>query len=190
MKYGISYFSLGLVVGFLFTFFLFAKRVNPFPPSQHADTTFVYDTTMHHIYDSIPFPVPVPYKVIDSVAYAYYDTLTIYDTIPVAQTPDEVVADYYRLRYYSDTITDDNLQFYIREQIGANRILNRSTSYVIKRPQTIITRKLNYLYIGGMLGKVNAPMLTYTNDRLYAGAGYDPFNKSLVVSGGIKLYSW
>ena len=172
-------------------YFLFSKRINPFHPTNYADTTYVYDTTKYVIYDTIPYPVPVPVKVIDTLTYSFYDTITTYDTIPIAETPDEVIADYYRLRFYSDTISDKNLDFYIREQIGANRILKRSTSYVIKKPQTIITQRPNYIYLGGSMSLHSTiPSVMYTNDKLYLGLGYDVIQKTPVVSGGMRLLSW
>ena len=187
----LKYLILILILIGVGVYFLFSKRISPFNPTNHADTTYVYDTTHYVIYDTLPYPVPVPVKVVDTLTYAFYDTLTIYDTIPVAQTPDDVITDYYRLRFYSDTISDANLDFSIREQVGVNRILKRSTSYVIKKPSVVITQRPNYIYLGGSFsGDMLAPGVMYTNDRMYFGLGFDVIKKAPVISGGVRLLSW
>lgn len=157
--------------------------------SSVSDTIRVYDSTLYAFYDTIPVPV----QIIDSVPYTFYDTLTYFDTIPIPEPIDTagIIEDYYRLRIYDEVFADDKIEFHLWEQVGANRILKRSTSYRILQPTSIVTQKNHYVYVGFMAyNKGTAPVLTYTNDRLYFGAGYDPFGKTLMFGGGVRLIKW
>lgn len=157
--------------------------------STTNDTTLVYDTAVYEIIDTIPYPVPVPVQIVENITHEFYDTLTIYDTIPIPIDTAGIIADYYRLRIYNDIIADDNLEFHLWEQVGANRVLKRSTSYRILRPDKIVTRYPQSVYIGAMIYDTGlAPMVTFTDQKYYLSAGFDPFNFTWFVGGGVKLW--
>lgn len=173
---------IGLVIGYFLS-----RSVKPNGGGTVHDTTFVYDTAIYELYDTIPVPV----KVIENLTYEFYDTITIYDSIPVAVDTADIIADYYRLRIYNEVFADDNLEFHLYEQVGANRVLQRSTSYRILRPDKIITKHHQYLYGGVSLYKGGASVnLLYSNKRFIVGAGYDPINNSMFVTGGMTLLSF
>lgn len=177
----------GLIFIGLVTGFFLSRSIKTDGGSTLNDTTYVYDTTVYKFYDTIPVPI----KVIENLTYEFYDTLTIYDTIPVAIDTSDIIADYYRLRIYDEVFADENLEFFLYEEVGTNRILNRSTSYRILRPDKIITKHHQYLYGGVSIYTGGASInLLYTNKRFLGGVGYDPMNNSVFMTGGITLLSF
>jgi hypothetical protein len=177
-------------VGFVIIGFIIAWWLKPVPGGgggNFYDTTYIYDTLLYEMYDTIPVPV----QVVENLTYEFYDTITIYDTIPIAEDTTDIIKDYYRLRIYNEVFADDNLEFHLFEQVGANRVLKRSTSYRILRPDKIITKHHQYLYGGVSLYPNGASVnLLYSNQRFIGGLGYDPMNKGIFVTGGLHLLSW
>jgi len=177
----IFYFLTGIVLA-IFVLSIFDK---PEPPK--TDTVYIYDTTTIEV----PVEVPVPHTVYRTDTIT--DTLYVHDTIPADTAA--ILADYFRHKVYSDTIADKDLQFYLTETVYANRIIDRETSYKILQPQTITynAHYTKYVHVGTYVyydgeGAKMALNGVYTTNKYMIGLGYDPINKCVFFSAGIKIF--
>jgi len=184
----IFYFFAGIVLTIFVLTILSRNYFQYFrPQTPQSDTTYVYDTTIVEI----PVEVPQPYAVY--ITDTITDTLYVHDTIPADTAA--ILADYFRHKVYSDTIADKDLQFYLTETVYANRIIDRETSYKILQPQTITynahyTKYVHvgtYVYYDGEVAKM-ALNGVYTTNKYMIGLGYDPINKCVFFSAGIKIF--
>jgi hypothetical protein len=180
-RQAIGVFIVGVCIGLVLYWALF----KPSTPDQ----VVLYDTVR------IEVPVPRPYPVIERDPYPVYDTIwrdskTVYDTIIIIQPTDTaaILADYYKERYYNDTLRDDHIEIYLSEMVTTNRIAKREIQYVKYDEQNWQLRAGLSIYIKPD-GAGFAPMGYYTNDRWLVGLGYDPLARGVFFSTGITLFS-
>jgi len=110
-----------------------------------------------------------------------------------------ILSAYFATLEYNDTISDQSLNFYLKETVSQNRIISRETSYQWLSPveQNTIKKYSTYIY-SGLIFHQNISTntssigitLNYSNEKLTGMVGYDPFNKSVFVGAGLKLFSW
>ncbi len=181
----IKYYILFFILGGIFSLFIWDRFL-----TSDEIIEVRYDSIIYHI-DSVK--VPVPYETVKYTHTVTTDTLFLYDSIMLTPTIDSalILSDWLKTRYYKDTITNSDLSIYLNETVTQNRITDRDVSYQILRPETIIKKPVNSLYIGGYLYNSGVvPYAQYNRSNWSVSAGYDPINSKLFVGGGMKLYSW
>ena len=159
-------------------------------------TEYVYDT----IRVEIKTEIPVPYKIyqVDTIRLLKY--ISIHDTVFKTSQIDTaaILADYFKIVEYKDTIQDESLKFYLNEQITQNRIIGRQTSYQCMEHTEIITYENRATLYGGLSflqdlsGNEIAfilPTLFYENGSMYASIGYYPKSR-IMIGAGLKIISW
>ena len=180
MKNRAKHIAIGLIIGLLAGLFIF-------------DMWLCTDEVIEVRYDSIIYefdtiPIPVPYKVTSYVHTVTHDTIYVHDSIMLTPSIDTalILSDWIKTRLYKDTISNEDLNIYLNEEVTQNRITNREVSYQILRPQLIQNNPAlylgGYIYNGGV--SINA---SYFRKNWYASAGYDPFNKAVFIGGGYKI---
>lgn len=141
----------------------------------HTERVEIRDTTIYVTkVDSFPVHVPEPYKLIDTVI----EYRTLNDSLKYV-----IIADYYRKRLYSDTLTTDSVQIVINDTVTENKLKGRKTIYRITFPVQItqvkpITPKRHY-HLGGDVGLNQVTIKAAYQDRrgvIYSG-GYDIMNR-------------
>lgn len=141
--------------------------------------------------------VPKPYKVIDRQIITNIDTVPVLEQIDTSQ----IVIDYHRLRYYSDTVKIDYGSAIISDTVTENKITGRSVKAtlqipVIKETITLYQPKRNIVYFGlsaqggpqNYLFAAGADLSLKTrNDRMYS-AGVSLTRDNQVLYGiGVKF---
>jgi len=145
------------------------------------------DTVTHYIYNIWPWYISGE----DSIVYKH-------DTIQAKVDTLAILRDYYALHFSKKQWRDSLLEVNLDMMITENKFYPQEFGYKILRPQTIINNSVDnstnyskYLYIGG---SVPVKDVKYTNFSLFyafpaglVGAGYNPYLKSIQVTGAIKL---
>jgi hypothetical protein len=115
--------------------FLLWKLITKPDPHSETKITYQYDTTIHQIKINVPQPV-----------------VTVQQPVPADVDTDAILAQYFQVHYYNDTIADSNLTAYIGDSIGYNRLLHRSFNYRITRPIEVHIQQTNPRQWGLSLG--------------------------------------
>lgn len=159
---------------------------------SHSDTLFVKSKDTHHEL-VIEKPYPVPYMV--EVPGTPGATVTIPSVIDSVA----VVRDYFTKRSYLDTIRNDSVDIYLKEQVWKNELKRLSVGYKWKVPtmqinKTIIQEK-QLLFIGAEPHGNKEAFGVYVSadfdtKKALFGYGYDPFTQQhkISVKGKIKLW--
>lgn len=157
-----------------------------------TEIKYIHDTTLIEIETEVPVPYEI--RVPDTIYLPH--PVYIHDTVEIAQNIDTaaILATFFEIVEYKDIIADESLIFYLNESISQNRIIARETSYKWMKPTQIIEHKKysTYIYAGLIYYSPTglAPTLSYANRKLVGTIGYDPFNKSVFVGAGLKLFGW
>jgi hypothetical protein len=156
------------------------------PPVPTVEYVYIYDTVEKFVYVDKPIPI------------------NIYDTIYLSGTIDTVyvLGDYFKVKVYDDVLVDDScLYFRLKETVTKNEIIDRSFSYINRRPVGIEIidvvcpeplPKLEY-YFGGFIGGsqdlfgAGLGIGIRTKTRTFYKYEYDVINKHHRVSGYINL---
>lgn len=160
------------------------------------------------IYDTIPGKievvidtqyVPKPYKVVQYKPVFKTDTLELTEIVQVDTS--QIVLDYHRRRYYSDTVKIDFGHAIINDTVTENRIAGRGVKTnqrlpVIKETVTIFQPPRNILYLGfsGTGSKQNFfysigtdLSLKTRNDRIYSAGVNLTRDNQVLFEGGVKF---
>lgn len=186
-----------VLVGILLMLLIF-QTVRKFDCSNcitGVDTVVVYKPVHDTIIREIEVEVPKPYKVEVPKPYRVVDTfwLEVQDEDLLA-----IAKQYYKKRFYNDTITDDHLMAVINEEVFTNKIVKRQFSYsILKEKETTITEQVDTrkgaIFIGpyvgttaGGLGLGASLMYQTKNDHVITLHG-DALNEGIFFSTYWKL---
>ena len=170
--------------GILIALLLFRK-----PEIQPPKIEYRYDT----VWVDVPVDVPVPYKVVCIHTDTIYKYIT--DTVLTDVDTAAILASYFAVLTYNDTIRDSQIAIYLQEKVSQNRIISRDLAYKWKLPTEIHTTFSNYIYAGltgiyspdGLQAFIN---LNYAGPKWTGWAGYDPLNRSIMIGAGYRLIKW
>ena len=181
MKNGVKIF--GYIAAFVFGAILFHNK----PETNTPKIVIKKDTIIHHDTSYVP-------KIIH-----IYHTIHFIDTIIIPQKTDTaaILADYFRKRFYADTLANDtNAYVAIYDTVQFNRITNRRRTIRIYPHTKIITIHQPptwHLYAGaGIGGNANtfgfAPSLMFQDkkSRIF-GINYDLLQKEIFISAYFRL---
>jgi 2-polyprenyl-6-methoxyphenol hydroxylase-like FAD-dependent oxidoreductase len=125
-----------------------------------TDTTYITriipgDTVL------VPVAVRIPYPIyIDSGSTVHH-----YYTVDTAA----IIADYFRIRYYADTIFQDgNFRAVIKDSINYNRIVARAFEFQNLKPTTIYTTQLTHSDLNKPAWMLGADGI-FDSQRIYLG---------------------
>lgn len=185
----VTCFLLAVIAGFL----LLDKGCSKSKNRENSIDTLYIKSTDHYHNIPVPAPYPVPYKV--EIPGAPGSTVTI----PAEVDSGAVVRDYFTKRHYNDSIVNDSISIYIKEDVYRNELKRISVGYRWKAPTMVIektqVKEKQLLFIGAEpYGNLNQfglfGSLIFDTKRAAYGYGYDPFNKmhKFSVYGKIKLW--
>jgi hypothetical protein len=106
------------------------------PPETTTDTTFITqiipgDTVLYPVVVKVPTPI-------------YIDTGSTHHHYYPVDTP-AILADYFRVRYYSDTIYQpDNFRAVIKDSVNFNRIIWRAVDHQNLKATSIFTTQITH----------------------------------------------
>lgn len=177
------------IIGILITIviiFSFTVGYQTYPkwntPDVVNDTIWKVDTVEHTIVDTFPWFV------------TKRDTVIYRDTVPADIDTSAIIKEYLSVRYYTRQWQDSSVIITVDDAVSENRLIDQSLRYEITRPQSIINVTENkysysrYLYAGLQTDMKTASVsLFYADKRALYGLGYDPFNKRINLTTGIKI---
>lgn len=155
-------------------------------PVITSDTILVKDTIIHTIVDSFP------YYIVKNDTIIYTDT--VFKDIDTAK----ILSDYFAIHIYTRTWTDSLVDISLRDYITQNMPVKNNLTYRILRPQEVIVNNVDqsvhyssYLYFGGTVPIKDVRYSDFTVSFAFkqglCGIGYNPYLKSLSVTGAIKI---
>jgi hypothetical protein len=156
-------------------------------PIITTNTVIKHDTIIHNIVDSFPYYIQGKTKIV-------YQTDTIYKNIDTIA----VVRDYFSTHITDNRFQDSLVQVDLKTYISENQLKHSVFKYKILRDQSITytnvdnsTNYSKYLYIYGSAPVINVKYydvgLFYAFQSGLIGLGYNPYLKSVQVTGGFKL---
>lgn len=172
-----------IVTVILFSFWI---GYNTYPkwnePVTVNDTVWTVDTVEHHIIDTFPYYI------------VKRDTIVFRDTVPADVDTAFILRNYFATHYYSRVWQDSSVVITIDDAISENRLIDQALKYEITRPQSIVNVVNNnysysrYLYAGVRADYKGAAIsLYYADKRGLYGLGYNPFIKSIELTGGLRI---
>lgn len=156
-------------------------------PTITTNTVIKHDTIIHNIVDTFPYYIVGATKI-------EYRTDTVYKNIDTIA----VVRDYFSTHITDNRFQDSLVQVDLKTYISENQLKHSVFKYKILRDQSVtyttVDNSVNYskyLYVGG---SIPVKDVKYTNFSLFyafpaglVAAGYNPYLKSIQVTGGFKL---
>jgi hypothetical protein len=182
--------SLVILAGVFFFGYSMFPKWNPCPPTQ-TDTTYVHDTIIHHIPDTIP------YYIVHTDSIIYKDQKWV-DSVLLANKVDttEILKRYYAQYYYDREWKDSLIAVQIHDVVSENKFMNNAFTYKLLQPQTIVQNIDNSkTYANYLQGGLDIPFqnikyinlgVQYINPKFYVGLGYGP-TIGIVVKGGFTI---
>ena len=168
-----------IIILILIAILILQQTCSPQPePEVIVKTEVTYDTLVREI----PSYIPVyKTKVVNTTTVD-----TLYNTTLIPTDTAAILADYYAVYEYNDTINDDSATIYIKDRISQNTILSRNVKYNIIYPiintTTILPSKMNF-YVGGGVGAnkeafdyIGPNLLLTTKSRQAYGLGVNLLN--------------
>ena len=127
----------------------------------HTDTLYVERVTRDTVYQDIPVPV--------TITEVRYDTTFIPADVDTAA----ILADYYSVREYSDTLLDNSdIYVHLSEKVSRNALFDRVLVYESRCRDQIITNTISpagWYYTGGLGASKDSFVLSgqilYLNDK-------------------------
>jgi hypothetical protein len=171
---------IGLLLIFSFYIGYNSGKKNNEPISVH-DTIWNIDTITHVVRDTFPWYIVKR----DSIVYR--------DTVFKDVDTSEILKNYFAIKYLTQVWEDSLLLANQELAITENSILDSRFTYKIKRPQyTIIEGNTynysRYLYLGLQSDlKYASVSLFWADRRMLVGAGYNPFEKRVSLTGAFKI---
>lgn len=158
-----------LLVGIVIGFILSSKCDPTIPIPTDSDTIIIPGDTTYVV--TPPDTIEVSYPV-----YVQLPPDTVIDTV-------EVIQDYYTKWYCSDTITstDSLVRVVVNDTLYRNRIQDRTTFIMNKKPTSIITNTYNNYY-----NQLWVSGEVLVKDQAHFGIGVDYTSKS--HGAGIRLF--
>lgn len=183
-----NYFSIILLCGILvFQFLNFCSDKN-IRADRKADTLYIVSKKEFH---NIPIFLekPVPFRV--EVPGTPGATVTI----PQAVDSALVVRLFFTKNLYFDSIVNDSIRIYLKEQVYMNELTRLSVGYRWTAPTMVLQEKVNrQLLFAGLEASFPRPGLYGTayfdTERSMYGFGYDPFNKQFKAGAFFKFQLW
>lgn len=165
------------------------------------DTISVKHDTIYLLSKADTHYVPQPYKVVEYKSVLRYRTDMLELTEIVQVDTSQIVLDYHRRRFYSDTVKIDHGTAIINDTVTENRIAGRSVKTnqripVIKETVTIYQPPRNIVYLGfsGTGSKQNFfysigtdLSLKTRNDRIYSAGVNLTRDNQVLFEGGVKF---
>jgi hypothetical protein len=168
------------------------------PVVRYVDNDrIIYKDTTIFKYDTI--------KKTDYKDVFIYKTIVKHDTTFLFHDVDTtaILSDYFAEKFYVDTLSNDTILFALmRSKVAQNELQERSFTYSILRPETIIhkTEIINPLKnkifvdlsIGINMNQISTPIgLSYMSksDKVYS-VKYDPFMKVFFIGTSFKLFEY
>lgn len=166
----------------------------------HKDTVRV---TVDSGYETVVIDtqyVPKPYKVYGGINGGIINTVdTVYQLVQIDTS--QLLIDYHRQRYYSDTVSIDHGTAVISDSVSQNRITGRSLKVsqripVIKETVTLFQPKRNIVYLGvnvqggpqNYLFAAGADLSLKTkNDRIYSLGASLTRDNQVLYQGGVRF---
>lgn len=161
------------------------KNLRPCPVITH-DTTYVWDTVVHHITDLVP--------------YYIVRTDTIIQTIEIPADVDTaaILRSFFSKYVYERKWEDTLIYVHLWDTITQNKSIGNEFTYKFKKPQTIVINNVDnsityhsYVSVGltGVLKDYRQSSLDiiYNGPNIYAGAGYNPYLNGFNIKVGIPI---
>ncbi len=166
--------------------FSFIVGYNTFPKWNEVtpvhDTIWAVDTVEYRIVDTFPFFI------------VKRDTVVFRDTIPTIIDTSEIIKQYLAVRYYTREWRDSSVIITVDDAVSENRLIDQSLKYEITRPQSIVNvSQVNYSYSRYLYAGIRADYkgagfgLFYADRRALYGLGYNPFNRNIELTAGLKI---
>jgi len=190
MKNKVLYIAIaGLIV------FIFNRECTRPGTEAPANDTIVFTDTIPG--DSVPYIVEINRKIPVPV---YIDTgSTHWRMLPIDTF--EILKDYFAKYGYDDTLMNDTSAFIrLQSHVTGNRLYYDQLFFQNKRVKQINTTIINptakrrlMLYLGGGINMIpgspgiSADILLIPKSKLALDAGYDPFNKMVILKGFYKI---
>jgi hypothetical protein len=155
-------------------------------PEVITNTIVVHDTVTHEIVSTYPHYIN------------HTDTIIYVDTVLQKVDTLKILADYFSLHVSDNRWSDSLLTVDLKTYISENKLKNSVFKYKITRPQTLITNLVDnsihynkYLYAGGSIPVKDIRYAAFSGfyafSRGLIGLGYNPYLKSVNVTGAIKI---
>jgi len=173
-------------------FLLFNQSCGQKTSKSTIDTIYVKSHDTKHTL-TIKEPYPVPYKI--EVPGTPGATITI----PAIVDALKILIDYYTKRSYNDSIVNDSVSIYLKEEVFKNELKRLYVGYKWKAKTMVIKetkiQEKQLLFIGAEpYGNLNQfgmfASVDFDTKKALFGYGYDPFNKVHKISVKGKLRLW
>ena len=175
----IVYYIIAIAIGIVIGVFLIPRQVE-------VRTETLYDTTTVTVTEENPIP------------YYITDTIIRLDTVYLTEENDidttAILAEFWRYRFYSDTILSNEIEVKFDAEVSRNRIIRYNHDITNRRPIMQVNRYALPRKVGASVIMYYspdyfgiAPGALYDHGRWQVSGYYDPINGAVLVGGSYKF---